>query len=141
MSSSILQNHGNHIGNDFSHVLERYRDEHAGDVEDFTIRRSKYYDINAFTNMMKSHLKSFSLLSLNIAGIKTNFPQFEVLIDDINSSESPLSIILLQETHLNSDQMILYNLPGYSLVTQDKFVSSFGGLAIYVSNEMEFEKI
>ena len=75
------------------------------DRQNISVKQSNYYDINSFTDIMKSRGDSFSLFSLNIAGVKTNMSQLEAILNHLGSQNLTLSVILLQETHSNAVDM------------------------------------
>ena len=54
----------------------------------------------------------------------------------------PISVITLQETHLDSStDTILFNLSDYTLISDPARINSFGGLATYVHNCFSFKRI
>ena len=53
--------------------------------ENLTVNQSRYYNVDQFVSALNPTNRSFSVLSLNIAGIRNNFSQFEILVKDIQS--------------------------------------------------------
>ena len=129
--SNLLLNHGGIEKNDL--IKQLNKNINSDDNEhNFFSQQSKYYNIESFMKSLTKHNESFSILSLNIGGMKSNFPEFEVFMNTMNELNLDLTIIFLQETHLSEEEMNLYNLEGYALIARNPSVSEFGGLACYV---------
>ena len=138
---ALLSSHGGLERNSLINLINNASETESIVPDNLRVNQSRYYDIDSFLSTLKSSQNSFSVLSLNIAGLRNNFSEFEILINEIKSRNIDLSVILLQETHQNADEMDLFQLGGYNLVSTNKFVSNFGGLAIYINENLELNCI
>ena len=68
--------------------------------------------------------------------------EFQIAIDQINSTGQEISIICIQESWLSSECNVqLFELPSYQLVSKEKYCSNHGGLLIYVHNDFLWEPL
>ena len=74
---------------------------------------------------------TFSCLSLNIFCLKKHFQTLQTEITD----HFPPSVIRLYETKINSNIEQLYNLAGYTLITNNNQLNK-GGLALYIKSNI-----
>ena len=79
---------------------------------------------------------NFTILSLNVQSLNAKFDQIQILISQLKSKHVQFNAICLQETWLteNSD-LPLFQIPGYTLISQGAICSSHAGLAIYVQEK------
>ena len=70
------------------------------------------------------------------------FDEFQIAIDQINSTGQEISIICIQESWLSSECNVqLFELHSYRLVSKGKYCSNHGGLLIYVHNDFLWEPL
>ena len=105
-----------------THLLE----SDDNDINNITF--SEYIDIDTFSKQFKDVKSKLSIVSLNIQRLNTNFDEFKITIDELNTHH-PISIICIQETWLGIDDSTeLYHLPDYHLISK----SLYAGLITYV---------
>ena len=103
---------------------------------------SPYVDNDTLINIMKEKQGLLKCLSLNIQSLNAKFDQLRVYLDYLHDQNCIFDIILLQETWLhNNSNTDMLQLDGYELISQSCTSTSHGGLAIYVSNNIRYEKI
>ena len=80
--------------------------------------------------------RGLSIIHQNIRGIHSNFESLCATISTHN-----VDIITISETHLsNSDNIALYNIEGYDLITRNRSHGKAGGVCIYVKNSIVWER-
>ena len=94
--NACFDNSGFNSANSLTHLL----DEDSSDIT--SIQLSEYVDVETFSKQFSAAKSKFSILSLNIQTINTKFQEFKIVIDQINEHHK-ISVICLQETHLDSD--------------------------------------
>ena len=139
LSKEILLNHGSVKKNCFLDLLNKSPDpgKENGPPE---VKKSNYYDLDHFLKCLTSST-DFSLLSMNIQGLKQKFKELEVWIDKIQCDDLNLSCLLLQETHLDKDICEVLTLPGYINISRSPSVSKFGGLAMFLKDGIPFKEL
>ena len=135
MEEEVLRNFGGAAMNDLKHIIQF--DESPDEM--ITFMQSPYYDLETLKTRLKPIKNRFSILSLNIQSLNAKFNNlvaFVSLLDDIGFR---FSAICLQETWLSSsDDYKMFDIPGYSLISQGKQCTEHGGLAIYLLNSFTY---
>ena len=69
------------------------------------------------------------------------FDELKIILDDINQHH-PISVICLQETHLDeNDPTLNLELNDYQLIFKSRYCSKAGGLIIYIHNDFNFKHV
>ena len=90
---------------------------------------------------LKSKLSILSLIQPDIQTIKTKFDELKIILDNINQHH-PISVICLQETHLDeNDSTLSFELNDYQLISKSRYCSKAGGLIIYIHNDFNFKHV
>ena len=95
------------------------------------------------TNLVLTFLqyndKSITVLSINVASLRSIFNEIEIFINEVTLCCPPLSAICIQETWLNEhDDIILFNLNGHNCISQGKTCSQRGGFIIYLNGNFNY---
>ena len=136
----ILKNHGGVEKNSLNKLTETDTGENEHEIKFF--KYSDYQDFTSFKNNIKKFKNHFTVLSLNIQGLKAKFNELVVIIEDLKKDEIYFSAICLQETHLEFDDSIApFNIAGYDGIPQKRIVSTWGGLVTYFRNDLEIEPL
>ena len=131
--NTVFGNVGYDASNSLVHLLD--------DDELSSIKLSPFIDVDAFTKKLNENKSRLSLLCLNIASIGSKFDEFKFTIDQINEGHQ-VSVICIQETWLGAeDDLDMYQLDNYTLISKGKYCSKHGGLIIYVHTDFECRSI
>lgn len=135
----IIQNIG---GLEKNSLISIYNQNHI-DIEEepHLLRNSPYLSTDMFNELMKSKKDVFKCLCLNIQSLNAKIDQLRIFLNTL-PEYCNIDVILLQETWLdhNSD-LSLFQLPGYTLISQPFRITSHGGLAIYLRTEFQYENL
>ena len=105
---------------------------------DSCIRKSEYYDIDDFHDIMKKYNngKNISILNLNARSLVKNINELTIILSNL---PSPFSIITIEESWLNQDLEPLVQIDGYTFIPKHKTkCKEGGGIGIYVKNDIDF---
>ena len=106
------------------------------------IEHSIYYSNETFRHEISYVNGSISVLNLNCGGLNTKFDKLKLFLASCNDMKRPISVITLQETHMDSStDTILFNLSDYTLISDPARINSIGGLVTYVHNSFSFKII
>ena len=121
--------------NSLPHILQLNNNDK---YETNMILHSHYYD---FSSLISTYTNYFSILSSNMQSINAKFYELQVYIEVMNHKLwFKYSIICLQETwQSENDDPSLFNLEGYTCISQGKHCSKNGGLLIYIDNKYTSE--
>ena len=115
-------------------MLDTNDKEHANEAQ--IIKHSAYYGETEFSKLL-SKKAGLTILSVNIQCINTKFDDFESFINRMNLTNS-ISVICLQECWLKeTDNISMFNLTDYNLVSLPRSCCGHGGLMIYVHNQFK----
>ena len=104
-----------------------------------TIQHSPYYMTEEFISHLQSFNSNFIVLSLNVQSINAKYDHIVSLVDMLFAQNRKIDAICLQETWLGTnDNLSLFQLPNYHLISQPKHCSSHAGLAVYLLNDYSF---
>ena len=102
---------------------------------------SEYVDVETFGKQLSEVKSKLSILSLNVQTINTKFDELKIILDNINQ-HYPISVICLQETHLDkNDSTLNFELNVYQLISKSRYCSKAGGLIIYIHNYFYFKHV
>ena len=112
--------------NDFNHLTDINPDRNNDNLQPncFNVDPSNLLQIRLADNI-------FSLMSLNICSLKSNFCNLQLEITD---NFCP-SIIGICETKMTNEIETLYNIAGYNMFTNNN-QSNKGGVALYIKNSI-----
>lgn len=92
--------------------------------------------INHFFKLLPSNSNlNFTCLHLNIRSLIKNYTK---LLHVIQSSSSPLDIIILTEVGISENIANLFNIPGYNMHTQLRSNKKGGGIIVYIKKFLKF---
>ena len=90
---------------------------------------------------MKDTSGVLRILNLNCGGLSAKFNKLKLFLADYNDHLLPISLITLQETHFSSNtDLQFFDLPDYTLISDNARINSFGGVAIYLHNSYSFTR-
>ena len=119
----IIQNIG---GLEKNSLISIYNQNHI-DIEEepHLLRNSPYLSTDMFNELMKSKKDVFKCLCLNIQSLNAKIDQLRIFLNTL-PEYCNIDVILLQETWLdhNSD-LFLFQLPGYTLISQYSDIATF----------------
>ena len=135
----------NHLGadeilNQFGDIntlaLENIIDPSDGTDEEMTlIMPSQYYTIDSLPVKM-SHSSNFNIISLNTQSINAKFDSLLTFLEVTRQQNIIIHVICIQESWLNEkSDLSLYQIEGYTCISQGKRCSSHGGLITYVDSQ------
>ena len=105
-------------------------------------QQSSYYDMDKFSEVAKTRLNDFSILTTTIESLNAKFDELLIHITELKNINFKYSVICLQETWLSEmDGMSIFHIDGYDSISQGKSCSNKGGLAIYIDNRFDYEII
>ena len=101
---------------------------------------SSYLEISALIPTLQKNEGNFRILSLNIQSLNAKFDHLKIPISGLNECGCNISGVCLQETWLSDiDDISLFHLEGYTLISQHKVSSKYGGVAIYLSESYDYK--
>ena len=117
-----------------THLLDTNDKEHDNEAQ--IIKHSAYYGETKFFKLL-SKKADLTILSVNIQCINTKFDDFESFINIMNLTNS-ISVICLQECWLKeTDNISMFNLTDYNLVSLPRSWCGHDGLMIYLHNQFK----
>jgi hypothetical protein len=140
----MLKNFGGVERNKLDNVLNLniYDNNDSDNIGHLKLRTSSYHSHDDLINTLSDKKGSFCILSLNCQSLNAKFYSLLILIDELKQNNIKLGAICLQETWLVEDaDMTLFQIPDYNCITQGKYCSAHGGLAIYLHHDYLYEKI
>ena len=136
MYVNYIHNIGLNEENSLSHLLEKISPEIENETD--LIEHSKYYNDVDFKNLLHNAKSKISMLSLNCQSINAKFDKLKLFLDDV-SIEHPISVICIQESWGHEEmEMSYFSLPNYSMVFENRRLSTHGGLILYVLGPERF---
>ena len=137
----FVNNEGFSAENNLVDILGN-NDDNEGDQVISQVKLSTYLDTHELSDKLYQAKSKLSILSLNAQSIMAKFDEFQIAIDQINSTGQEISIICIQESWLSSECNVqLFELHSYQLVSKGKYCSNHGGLLIYVHNDFLWEPL
>ena len=134
-TNACFDNSGFNRANSLTHLL----DEDPNEFPCITL--SEYIDVEPFGKQLSQLKSKLSILSLNIQTINTKFDELKIILDNINQHH-PISVICLQETHLDeNDSTLSFELNDYQLISKSRYCSKAGRLIIYIHNDFNFKYV
>jgi exonuclease III len=88
-----------------------------------------------FADFMK--MRGMNIIHQNIRGLLHNFGDLSVVLEKYKH----IDIITLSETHItHNDNEQLFAIPGYSFVSKPRMNGTGGGVAVYISNNIDWRR-
>ena len=117
-------------------ALENIIDPNDGTDDEMSLMKpSQYYTIdNLPVNMSNS--SKFNVISLNAQSINAKFDILLTFLEVARQQNITLHVICIQETWVDEkSDLSLYQIEGYTCISQGKRCSSHGGLITYVDSK------
>ena len=140
----ILNQFGGTTANSLIHKLSSYatEEDEERNTEPQLMNISSYFNLDELVDTLKTKQNQFTILSLNCASLNAKYDQLKILLEDLQRKNCIFSAICIQETwQSDSDDMSIYELDGYNLISQGHICSSHGGLAIYLRDSFDYKTL
>ena len=137
----ILKNFGGLLANDLNSALKLDDDIH--DSARMIFNHSPYVDINDLSSINLPGNRHFNVLSVNIQSINSKFNSLLGFLQILSDNNISVDVINLQETWVSeswlsdSNNINLFNIPGYKLLSKGKHCCGHGGLFSYVKDKYQ----
>ena len=143
MASEPLQYIEGENNNTLTDLLQNHTSEEEFDNSTLIFdKHYPYYDHKSFLTFLQDNDKSFTVISINVASLRSKFDEIDFFINEVTLCCPPLSAICNQETWLNEhDDISLFNLNGYNCISQGKTCSQRGGLVICLNDNFNYNII
>ena len=139
-NNELLQNYGGESRNDLNAILNHVSEDEPSDI--LSLPKSFFVDIDNLVLYLKNISGKFSILTLNCQSLNAKHSQIALLMEHLKNNNVSISALCLQETWSHErDDMDIFNLPGYNLISQGKICCGHGGLAIYIHESFQAKKI
>lgn len=140
IDSDFLTNLGGLTANSLKCIIEQ--NDIDVDDEPNLISHSPYFNNEMFIDTLKRKPNVFKSLCLNIQSLNAKIDQLRIYVNSLHESNVRLDAIILQETWINSNMNTSHlNIDGYNLISQPCEISKHGGLAIYILDHIEYERL
>ena len=81
------------------------------------------------------------ILSLNCQSINAKFDKLKMFIDYVND-QSPVSVICIQVSWAHNEMdMNYFSIPNYTMINQNRPLSTHGGLVTYIHNDFAYREL
>ena len=80
------------------------------------------------------------ILQLNICGILSHQDDLKILLHKLNTKKSSIDMVLLCETFLNNKTVNLINIPGYTMISNNRSQAKGGGTAILIKEGLKYNR-
>ena len=136
--NDVLENFGGVLANELNNALKL--DDDTQESERIKFSHSPYIDINNLSTLNLPNNPMLNILSVNIQSINAKFNKLLGFLTILNENGMSIDILNLQETWLSEswlsdpDNVNLFQIPGYTLITQGKVCCGHGGLFTYVKD-------
>ena len=98
-----------------------------------------YIDPVRCTNLNPENY-NFTILQHNIRGLIGHQVELKLLMDTLNSKNSPIDILLLCETFLTKHTIGLVDIPGYDVISNHRKNFKGGGTAILIKKGIPYKR-
>ena len=99
-------------------------------------------DIPSIKNHLEIHNGAFTILSTNIVCLNAKFDELSIFIQDLKQNGLFFSAKCLQESWLSQDDDIsMYQLDGYTYISEGRKCSPKGGLVIYLHENFTYSTV
>ena len=129
-SADVLNPYGGIQVNNLINIL---RSNDDNDIA--TLKFSPYMDLNTVKSHLQNNRNNFTVFTLNVQSLNSNFSEIQSLISDLNKDNLLFDAICFQETWLHTnDDVGIFHLPAYNIIHKGKICCGHGGLVIYLNN-------
>ena len=80
-------------------------------------------------------------MSINCQSLNAKYDYIKLLLNVFTQHEQPIQVVCLQETWIEDASLLdlsLFQIHDYNLVTQDRYASAHGGLALYMHKNWSY---
>ena len=116
--------------NSLTHILDfDYEHDHNDLLE--SIQISEYYTELDFIKMCTPD--TCTIMSINYQSLNAKYDYIKFLLNVFTQYEQPIQVVCLQETWIEDASLLdlsLFQIHDYNLVTQYRYASAHGGLAL-----------
>ena len=144
VTEDMLSNYGGFDENSLNNIIApdgNINEDDNNDLYDL-IRHSFYYSDEQILSHLRERRQNFLILSMNIASLNTKFDQLKIYVELLKTHNCEFSIICLQESWLSDiSDISLFQLDGYTMLSQGKICSGHGGLVIYISTRFHYKHL
>ena len=98
-----------------------------------------YIQLDNCDNLNKGNY-NLILLQLNIRGLLSHQDELKLLLHKLHNKNSSIDLVLLCETFLNKKTEQLINIPGYTIITNNRTQTKGGGTAILIKKGLTYSR-
>ena len=136
LDNKILEKFGGLEPNSLVNIIN------PGDAIDNVYKLSSYNSLDDMIDFFHLHKDGFNVFSLNIQSLNAKMDKLHILQQMLYEKDIELDAFCLQETWIGPNNDIsLFKLHNYNLVSQNTNISRHGGLAIYLHKKYDFNII
>ena len=124
--------------NSLTHILDFDYEHDHNDLLD-SIQISEYHTELDF--IIKCTPDTCTIMSINCQSLNAKYDDIKLLLNVFTQHEQPIQVICLQETWIEDASLLdlsLFQIHDYNLVTQDRYASAHGGLALYIHKNWSY---
>ena len=141
LSETMLNNIGGMAANSLKNLLEPNLDVNADEEPDL-LQHSHYVNNDSLIQTLKDKVDVFKCISLNIQSLNAKINQLRIYCEQLKMANCKVDAICIQETWLKEGACDSHlQIEGYTLISKPCQLTSHSGLAIYLSNELEYTEI
>ena len=144
VTEDMLSNYGGFDENSLNNIIApdgNINEDDNNDLYDL-IRHYFYYSDEQILSHLKERRQNFSISSMNIASLNTKFDQLKIYVELLRTHNCEFNIICLQESWLSDiSDTSLFQLDGYTMLSQGKICSGHGGLEIDISTRFHYKHL
>ena len=144
----LLSNHGGIECNSLNQFMNDYEINSNNDgitnsnsETNNCLKNSLYYSVEEFFNFQTINEDKLRFMSINCQSLRAKYNGLKYILDTCMEKGAPLHALILQETHLTSSSTECLEISGYKLINQPARINRFGGLAIYLEENLSYEEI
>ena len=139
LANDVLRNRGGVTKNDLMQILKNLENF---DETISSCSESPYIDIQDVAPYLERYENEFVVLDVNIQSLNAKFDSFTLFLDEIASHNFYFSAICMQETWVNENHNFdTLHIPNYQTIFLPSTCSSHSGLAIYLHNSYQYNKL
>ena len=91
---------------------------------------------------LEKNITNFTVLSTNIASSNAKYDELVLFVENLKQSNLQFSAIIIQESWLSqNDDVALFKLDDYTCISQERILSTRGGLMIYLNNSYSYSNL
>ena len=97
------------------------------------LSESSYLESDLLVETLSNYKDKFVVFGLNVQSLHAKFDQLKILLCNLLELNLGIDVVCIQETWLSvNDSVDLYNIEGYTLISQTRCSSAHGGVCMYV---------